>query len=442
MDISSILVQGSGVLLSWCAYYAMISLDGAKHKNIIKHIIFSLIIWITMNITKSLNDPFIRLILNALVFYVVYYINKPNNMIRGIIVVFIMYFLLIIIDIISSIIFIKIYNEDYIQLINNKNIITISNLIVSTIILTLSNLKILNLEATKFIDKIVAKESLKNLLLYIMLALFGLSIIYIYYLAKNSNFYGFLVVVMFLLISCICLMEMKRKASYKESYEETAYKYDELKTYTDLNENLINELRKQRHDSKNSIIVLKGLIRENKISELEKVVDKMIGDNISIKNEDINRFMHIKETGLKYLFLHKYIIAKNKNIHVLADIQKNMEDADFSQYQQSFVKSLYAIIGIILDNAIEAASESKDSSMVIQAGKVSSDINIYVINTYENKPDMNQINAQGYSTKGKNRGYGLKILSEICDTYKDILSVETYLQNDLFTQHIVIRHII
>jgi two-component system sensor histidine kinase AgrC len=420
----------------------MISLDGAKHKNIIKHIIFSLIIWITMNITKSLNDPFIRLILNALVFYVVYYINKPNNMIRGIIVVFIMYFLLIIIDIISSIIFIKIYNEDYIQLINNKNIITISNLIVSTIILTLSNLKILNLEATKFIDKIVAKESLKNLLLYIMLALFGLSIIYIYYLAKNSNFYGFLVVVMFLLISCICLMEMKRKASYKESYEETAYKYDELKTYTDLNENLINELRKQRHDSKNSIIVLKGLIRENKISELEKVVDKMIGDNISIKNEDINRFMHIKETGLKYLFLHKYIIAKNKNIHVLADIQKNMEDADFSQYQQSFVKSLYAIIGIILDNAIEAASESKDSSMVIQAGKVSSDINIYVINTYENKPDMNQINAQGYSTKGKNRGYGLKILSEICDTYKDILSVETYLQNDLFTQHIVIRHII
>ncbi|MDD2494703.1 MAG: GHKL domain-containing protein [Tissierellia bacterium] len=439
LDISSLLVYGSGIFLSWCTYYSMISLDGSKHKNLTKHIIFSLIIWVTLNITKSINDLFISFILNALVLYFIYYINRPNEITRGLIVVFVLYLFIIIGDIFISIIFINIYKEDIVYLINNNNIKIISNLIVGFIIL-LSNLKIVNVEITKLIDKITKMESLKNILLYIILVLFGFSIIYMYYLTKSSNFYGFLIIVLFLAISCICLMEMKRKASYKESYEETSYKYDELKTYADLNENLISELRKQKHDNKNAMIVLKGMIKENKISALEEMIDKMIGDNISIENEDINRFMYIKETGLKYLFLHKYIIAKNKNIHVLADIQKNMEDIDFSNYQQSFIKSLYTIIGIILDNAIEATSESSEASIAIQVGYIDTDINIYVINTYKNEPDMNQIKLQGYSTKGKNRGYGLKILSEICNTYKDNLSVETYLQNGLFTQHIIIKH--
>lgn len=440
MDISLLLVHGSGIILSWCTYYSMLVLDGCKHKNISKHIIFSLVICATLNITRSINDLFISLILNALVFYVIYYISRPGEAIRGLTVVFVLYLLIMIGDFLISIIFIILYKEEGIKLIDSNNIRVLSNLMVGFMTVFLSQLKIVNIEIIKLIEKITAKDSLKNILLYSMLVVLGFGIVYVYYLTRAGNFYGFLIIIMFLSISVIALMEMKRKAGYKEAYEQTAYKYDELKTYTDLNENLISELRKQRHDNKNALIVLRGMLLENKTVELKEMLDKMIGDNISVENEDINRFMHIEETGLKYLFLHKYMVAKNKNIRVMADIQKNMEDVDFSEYQQSFIKSMYAMIGIILDNAIEAAMESKEGSIVIQVGRINSDINIYVINTYGEEPDMNQIKNQGYSTKGKNRGYGLKILTEMVEKYSNILSVETYLQNGLFTQHIVIKH--
>lgn len=411
-------------------------LDANKHKIIKKYIIFSLMIWITFNITRSFNDFFFNFTLNVLILYVIYCINKPNNMIKGLTVVLILYILIIIGKIFVAAIFLNICKKDFMNLINNSYVKIISNLIVSIILVILSNLKIINKKITIFIEKISYKENFKNYLFYSLLA--GLSIIYIYYL--NTKFFGFIIIIHFILINSICLMEMKRKANYKEFYEETACKYDELKTYVELNENLINGLRKQRHNYKNELIVLRGIIRENKKSEYEEMIDKMIGDNISIGNEDINLFMYIKETGLKYLFLHKYILAKNKNIHVTADVQKNIEDFDFNQYKQHLIKSLYTIIGIILDNAIEAASDSLKASIAIQIGCIGSDLNIYVINTYGNEPDMKQIKNQGYSTKEKNRGYGLKIVFEIVEKYSDILSVNTYLHNSLFTQQIIIKY--
>ena len=66
------------------------------------------------------------------------------------------------------------------------------------------------------------------------------------------------------------------------------------------------------------------------------------------------------------------------------------------------------------------------------------DVEIIISNSYLGEVDTKNVNEKGYSTKGKNRGYGLPLVKNILE-HSDIFSSETITCNDIYTQKLNIK---
>ena len=95
-------------------------------------------------------------------------------------------------------------------------------------------------------------------------------------------------------------------------------------------------------------------------------------------------------------------------------------------------------LGIILDNAVEAAIESENKILNIAFINKNKSILVIVENTFPDElPPVYKMFKYGFSTKGNNRGIGLSNLREISNKYKNV-SLETVVKDDKFIQNLTI----
>ena len=71
------------------------------------------------------------------------------------------------------------------------------------------------------------------------------------------------------------------------------------------------------------------------------------------------------------------------------------------------------ITGILLDNAIEAVEETSDKYISISLSLQENILKMEILNTSKNKVDIDIIRNPGFSTKGKDRGYGIPLILDI-----------------------------
>ena len=127
------------------------------------------------------------------------------------------------------------------------------------------------------------------------------------------------------------------------------------------------------------------------------------------------------------------MIAKNKNISVTINVNKNIKELEFIDSETQ--KNLIKVLGICLDNAIEASEVSEKKNISLEIYKMSNEIRIVICNTYNSDlVDLNKIENKGYSTKGKGRGNGLYYLSKVISSQKTI-STEWVIMNDYFVRN-------
>ena len=84
------------------------------------------------------------------------------------------------------------------------------------------------------------------------------------------------------------------------------------------------------------------------------------------------------------------------------------------------------IVGIFLDNAVEALSKEKDKSIILEMFAMEQKVEIRVKNVspyYEND-EIAKFFQHNYSTKGKNRGIGLAKIKDLQKKYKFDILVE------------------
>lgn len=86
------------------------------------------------------------------------------------------------------------------------------------------------------------------------------------------------------------------------------------------------------------------------------------------------------------------------------------------------VSDLCEIMGIFLDNAIEAAQLSNKKTVDISIFCFDTHIDIKISNSCDKMPIMSMIKEDGYSTKGVGRGQGLAIVEKILGKYKTVLN--------------------
>lgn len=84
------------------------------------------------------------------------------------------------------------------------------------------------------------------------------------------------------------------------------------------------------------------------------------------------------------------------------------------------------IVGIFLDNAVEALNKEKDKSIILEMFTMEQKVEIRVKNVspyYEND-EISKFFQYNYSTKGKNRGIGLAKIKDLQKKYKFDILVE------------------
>ena len=95
------------------------------------------------------------------------------------------------------------------------------------------------------------------------------------------------------------------------------------------------------------------------------------------------------------------------------------------------------LLGIYLDNAIEASSESNKKCVALEIYGINNELNFVISNTYNNFIPLKVINKKGYSSKGIGHGNGLYYANKIIKRNKKITAEAVYL-NNYYIQKIII----
>ena len=281
--------------------------------------------------------------------------------------------------------------------------------------------------------------TITSTILCIMLIIYNL--IWIYSFIGNNNIIYYLsiiiiftFVILFLLISSALLKNIKTKVEVETEKERLI----QQKRYIEALEKNNSEIRKFKHDFNNIILGLEGYINTSEINndELKKYFyDNLVNFNSKLKLDDItlSHLNSIKVKSLKSLLTNKISIAQNNNIDVKLIIENEIKDVFTNEMQLS------RVIGILLDNAIEACLElESDKLLEITILRIDKTIDFQIANNFLNTGiPIEELKKEGYSSKGENRGLGLISAQDIIKNYNMILT--TKIENNMFKQILTIE---
>lgn len=249
---------------------------------------------------------------------------------------------------------------------------------------------------------------------------------------QNNNILAYLLLIGTLMTMLFYLIRQKM------DNENMFKKYDDLLTVMKNYESDIEEQRTINHETKNELLTIRSKLSDEKDKDLCSYVDSIIGDKKSVKSAKFSKFKYLPSNGLKGFFYYKFIEAEQREIKVSLNISKQVENSCLGDMKTKDFKDLTRIIGVYLDNAIEAASASKDKKLGIEIYVVKDIVQIIISNTYDNAIEKDKMGNERYSTKGKNRGHGLLLVKRILNENNRITS-ETKITDSLYIQTIKIN---
>jgi two-component system sensor histidine kinase AgrC len=273
--------------------------------------------------------------------------------------------------------------------------------------------------------------------LMIFIAMAGLLRIYrgvIQYSDGRVQFSFFVILLFLPIINILGFLLYRVAIRNKLKLDEQKKEYERLLTYTGIIETLTRDMRAFRHDLNNVLLSLRGFIDNNDMEGLKRYYFGEILKNQSSATDESSVFLNLeyfKCIPLKGLLTTAIQRALKQGVKVSVLIDDYFGDTGIQAID------LCRMVGIFLDNAIEAAVESKDKVISIsvlhdERGRVMS---LIIANSFLERPDMSQLNREGYSTKGVNRGMGLSTLQKILKGYHHA-TLNTVIENQFFIQEL------
>ncbi|EHR81532.1 quorum-sensing sensor histidine kinase AgrC [Staphylococcus epidermidis] len=280
---------------------------------------------------------------------------------------------------------------------------------------------------------------------YYIIISFVLAIAFIYfYIISQTNlqesnslkFYAIIFVSVIVLLSLVILLLSAfalREMKYKRKLQEIEAYYE----YTLRIESINNEMRKFRHDYVNILTTLSDYIREDDMPGLRKYFDEHIvpmKDKLKTRSIKMNGIEKLKVREIKGLITTKIIQAQEKRIPISIEVPDEIDRISMNTVELS------RIIGIIVDNAIEASENLEEPLINIAFIDNDESVTFIVMNKCSDDiPKIHELFEQGFSTKGDNRGLGLSTLKELTDSNENVL-LDTVIENGYFVQKVEINN--
>lgn len=223
-----------------------------------------------------------------------------------------------------------------------------------------------------------------------------------------DNIILFIFGVVLLITVCMILLIFKIEKKSKEELA-TQLKLQQIELELKLNNDMIritDNLRKLRHDMNNHIGLIKTLASSNKYDDLNDYINQIYED-VEIANE----LVITENKTLSVLLNAKKSLAKAKNI----DFQSMITIKDIKMQN----KDICALVGNILDNAIEAAEKTKAKKYIeLSIQKTEEGCVINCENSLGVKPIIKKADFVTLKENSLIHGIGTKNIKEIVAKYK------------------------
>lgn len=200
-----------------------------------------------------------------------------------------------------------------------------------------------------------------------------------------------------------------------------------------------DSVRAFKHDFNNIMQVIGGFIRTDDMEKLREYYFKIMNECEDTKMSELFRKILKENCAIFALLANKYKIAQEKNINMNIEIMCNLKEIRENIYE------ITRILGILFDNALEAADECKEQRNVYIQMVKNYQYNQHVIvieNNYVNKNvSIREIYQKNFTTKSTehNSGLGLWKVKNIVSKTKN-LKLNTSKGNDYFKQTLTISH--
>lgn len=226
------------------------------------------------------------------------------------------------------------------------------------------------------------------------------SVISVYYTDKLPIIITFLSFISLLSYFALSIYSLTR--AFKLTL--TTQKLESAEEYNNTLRILHDNVRGFKHDFDNIVTTIGGYIKTEDIEGLKKYYSQLEDDcqrvnNLYILNPDV-----VKNDGIYNLLTKKYYEAESKDIKVTITFLLDLSTLNMKIYE--FAR----ILGILLDNAIEASSECEEKALNITFKNDTKNYRqlLTIENTY-NTPDIDteKIFEKGISEKENHTGLGL-----------------------------------
>lgn len=426
------MLLSSTLLILTLYIFGRIVIVNRRHKNIMIDVLI-LLGFILLNIlvfkyTTGTIKTIITCLLYSSLFFSIFKIKLSKSIFTSIVYVI----LLIIPDLLTlvgAIYIFRVSKEVYYSNIASSalcNLFVCSGMLLLTIILRKSLKKLINYNLSTN-KKIIVMSSIT----LVMLAIFFYNLIKTF--EFNNNIITYLVIIVMLI--CILLYLFKQKIEN----EKISKKYDELLDVMKSYESDIEEQRTLRHETKNEFATIKCKLQDKENNKtIIEYIDSVIGEKEKAGSTKYSKFKYLPSNGLKGFFYYKFIEAEKKGINVSINISKQIENSFLKDIETKDFKDLARIIGVYLDNAIEASSTSEDKKLGIEMYLIKEKIEIIITNTFNNEINLDKIGKESFSTKGKHRDHGLLLVNKILSE-NNMFEAKNEIRGNIYIQSLKIK---
>ena len=201
-------------------------------------------------------------------------------------------------------------------------------------------------------------------------------------------------------------------------------------------ENMVDRQRVDNHENKNQLLIIKNMIKKKDINVV-KYIDTIVKDEKEDDEVLYTRVKNIPTGGLQGIIYQKMLTMKDNKILFSLSVSRDVRKINLEKLSMSDNYKLCKIVGVLLDNAIEASLTCKDKRIMISLYIDDEMLIVEIANKYCEKIDLENIDKEGYTTKGDGHGYGLSLVKEIISE-SNIFINERKVTKDIFKQTIKI----
>lgn len=306
------------------------------------------------------------------------------------------------------------------------------NILIAICSVLLSKIKILKVSFQKFCLKIDS-NSLTSVIFFAIVSFWVIIILFnnmaTHLTSPQTYTISFTIIAMLLVLYYLYVKECNNYNSLNQEYN-TLFKY--IQTFEDW----IDNEQMYRHELKNNLSIIRSVTKNKKI--INKI-DDMLRFSIILDENDIECLKDIPKGGLKGLIYYKIALAKNNNINLTIEISPKIKN-NFKKIKDKDLKQICIVLGIYIDNAMEAAVKSKKKNVTLEIYENNNQLTFVISNTYKELIPINKMNFDGYTTKGEGHGRGLYYVNKLLAKSKNLYSEQTFL-GDYFIQKLYVTSI-